>query len=320
MSFEHFERFFAVTAVGLGLLLAGGLNLAFGRGGRRVGLRLVVTLVVCGAAVAGLSALTRPELAVRNGGILLGVLALVAVLGSERFARNVTALFAALRKPAVRWGLVALGGAGVVVAGMVTFEKTDERLTDRDLKELEIWLGKPPTAPSARARAATDRGTSIVLKEATDPREPGAMLEPEEKLLRTANFRDHLIRRAAPDDTSNCHGWVFTGGKFYLSPEDVEAILKENGYQEVQQPQSGDLVVYRHTGAIAHTAIVRYVTEGRPVLVEGKWGALGVYVHPADKSFYGAEYTFHRSARSGHLLVGLGGSPGPAETTNTTAE
>src|SRR5688572_21358146 len=121
MSFDHYERFFAFTAVGLGLLLAGGLNLAFGRGGRRVWLRLVVTLVVCGAAVAGLSALTRPELAVRTGGVLLGVLALVALLGSERFSRQIVALFAAIRTPAVRWGLIALGGVGVVLAGMITF-------------------------------------------------------------------------------------------------------------------------------------------------------------------------------------------------------
>ena len=317
MSFDHIDRFFAVTAIGLGLLLVGGLNLAFGRGGRRVGLRLVVTLVVCGAAVAGLSALTRPELAVRNGGVLLGVLALVALLGSERFARNVTALFTVLRRPAVRWGLVALGGLGAVVAGMITFERTDESLAEQNLKELEVFLGKPPTAPSARARAATDRGTPIVLKEPTAPRESDRLLEPEEKLLRTANYRDHLIRRTAPDDSSNCHGWVFTGGKFYLSPDDVEAVLKENGYQEVRQPQPGDVVVYRQSGVIAHTAVVRYVAEGRPVLVEGKWGVLGVYLHPAEKSFYGADFTFHRSARSGHLLVGLGGSPGPAEATTT---
>ena len=83
---------------------------------------------------------------------------------------------------------------------------------------------------------------------------------------------------------------------------------------------SGDLVVYRQGSTISHTAVVRYVTEGQPVLVEGKWGTLGVYLHPADKSFYGTEFTFHRSGRSGHLLVGMGGSPGPSEVLNQTAE
>ena len=320
MSFEHFERLFAFAAVGLGLLLAGGLNLAFGRGGRRVWLRLVVTLAVCGAAVAGLSAMTRPELAVRNGAILLGVLALATLLGSAWFSRQITAVFEGLRKPAVRWGVVALSGLGVVLAGVVTFEQNDEFVIEQQMKDLELIIGKPQTKPAARTPAATDRGTPIVLKEAAEHREPSTLLEPEEKTLRASPIRDHMIRRSAPFDGSNCHGWVFAGGKFYLSPDDVEAILKENGYQEVHQPLPGDLVVYRQGGVVAHTALVRYVTEGQPVLVEGKWGVLGVYLHPADKSFYGTEYTFHRSARSGHLLVGLGGSPGPAEATNATAE
>ena len=92
----------------------------------------------------------------------------------------------------------------------------------------------------------------------------------------------------------------------------MEAIVKENGYHETYEPQPGDLVVYRQAGKVAHTAIVRYVSEGQPVLVEGKWGTMGVFLHPADKSFYGSEYTFYRSGRTGHLLVGVGGSPGPA--------
>jgi hypothetical protein len=49
------------------------------------------------------------------------------------------------------------------------------------------------------------------------------------------------------------------------------------------------------------------VAEGQPVLVESKWGNLGVFLHPADKTPYGTEFTFYRSARSGHLLVGVGG-------------
>ncbi|MBN9122221.1 MAG: CHAP domain-containing protein [Planctomycetes bacterium] len=320
MSFEHFERFFAVTAIGLGLLLAGGLNLAFGRGGRRVWLRTSGTLAACGAAVAGLSVLTRPELALRNGGILLGVLAAATLLGSEWFSRRVAALFARLRGPAVRWGLVALSGLGAVLIGAIAFEKNDEAATDQQMKDLELLLGKPNTKPSDRARASTDRGTPVVLREPVGPREPGELLEPEDKTLRNANLHTHVIRRSPPHDGANCHGWVFTGGKFHLSPDDVEAILKENGYQEVHQPQAGDVAIYRQGGAIAHTAIVRYVAEGQPVMVEGKWGTLGVYLHPADKSCYGTAYTFHRSARTGHLLVGLGGSPGTVETTNATAE
>jgi hypothetical protein len=216
--------------------------------------------------------------------------------------------------------LVALGGLVVVVFGAIAFERSDEATTEQQMKDFELILGRPPTQPTEQGRATTDRGTQITLKEASAPRAPGELSEPEEKTLRESPYRTHVIRRGAATDASNCHGWVFTGGKFYLGPDDVELILKENGYQEVQQPLAGDLIVYRQAGTVSHTAIVRYVTEGQPVLVEGKWGTLGVYLHPADKSFYGTEYTFHRSGRSGHLLVGLGGSPGPSETVSQTAE
>ncbi len=321
MSPEHFDRFFAFVAIGLGLLLAGGLNLAFGRGGRRVWLRGVATLVVCGLVAAGLAAFTRPELAVRAAGVMLGVVALVFVLGSEWFARQLTALVAVLHRPAARWGLLTLTGLMVVLGGVVAFEVADRVALDQQMQELDyVLLGKPETQPTQRALAKTDRGTAIVLKEAAAPREPSELVEPEEKTLRNGHFHGSLIRQSGPNTNSNCHGWVFTGGKFFVTNEDVEAIVKENGYQEVQVPQPGDLVVYRQGGSVAHTAIVRYVAEGQPVLVEGKWGVLGVYLHPADKSCYGTQYTFHRSARSGHLLVGLGGTAGPSDGMNHTAE
>lgn len=319
MAFEYFDRFFTFAAVGLGLFLAGGLNLLLGRGGRRVWLRVAITLTVCGVVVAGMSALTRPELAVRTGAILAGVLAIVTLLSSEWFGRRVASLVAVFRKPALRWGLVAVGGLGVVLASGLAFDRADEVATTEGLQDIELALSRVPNQPTDRGRAATDRGTNIVLKEAVEARNAGDLRGVEERMLRESPFRDQMIRRGGPTDNSNCHGWVFTAGKFLLSPDDVELIIKENGYAETQEPRAGDLVVYRQKGAVAHTALVRYVTEGQPVLVEGKWGAMGVFLHPADKSSYGTEFTFHRSARNGHVLVGLGGSPGPvAEATAAT--
>lgn len=319
MSFEHFDRFFTFAAAGLGLCLAGGLNLALGKGGRRIWLRVVVTLVVCGLVVAGLAALTRPELAFRSGAVLVGVLLLATVFGSEWFGRQLAAVLGALRKPGLRWGLVSLGGLGTVLASAFTFDRADEVATAEGLRDLEVAVGHVPNQPSDRGRATTDRGNRIVLKEASDPRDAGALQGSELKVLTDAKLHAQVIRRGEPTDHSNCHGWVFTGGKFLLSPDDVELILKENDYAEVQDPHAGDLVVYRQNGAVAHTAVVRYVAEGQPVLVEGKWGAMGVFLHPADKSFYGTDYKFYRSARSGHLLVGLGGSPAPAAESAATA-
>jgi len=46
---------------------------------------------------------------------------------------------------------------------------------------------------------------------------------------------------------------------------------------------------------------------------------MGVFLHPADKCFYGTDYTFYRSVRTGHLLVGVGGSPAPNPNAGMTA-
>jgi hypothetical protein len=313
MSFDHYERFFTFFAAGLGLFLAGGINFVLGQSGRRVWLRAIATLVICGTVVGGISALTRPELAIRSGSVLLGTLLIVTLLGSAWFGRQLTSLVALFRKPAVRWGVVALCGLGVVLGSGLAFDQADELAIDQGMKEFDIAVGHPPSHPTDRAHATTDRGNRIILKEPDAPREERDLHDAEEKSLRGSPYHDQVIRRGGPTDHSNCHGWVFTGGKFLVSPDDVELILKENGYHETHEPRTGDLVVYRQAGAVAHTAIVRYVAEGLPAFVEGKWGVMGVFQHPANQSFYGTDYTFYRSARVGHLLVGLGGSPGPAD-------
>jgi hypothetical protein len=67
--------------------------------------------------------------------------------------------------------------------------------------------------------------------------------------------------------------------------------------------------VYRRDGVVLHTAVVRYVTPGMPVLVEGKWGATGVYLHDVDASAYGTGYTYYRAGRASHVLAGLESAP-----------
>jgi hypothetical protein len=324
MAFEHYDRFFYMFAAGVGLFLVGVLNVALPG---RAWLRAIVTLTVCGAVLAGLGVLTRPELTARAAYVLGGVMLVAALLGSGWMSRKLVELLALLRRPAARWGLVALGGLATVAASAITFQQTDDVLIEQGTADLELMVGKPPSQPSEREQAATDRGTRIVLREAISPREAGELVGPEEKVLRDSRLADQVIRRGRPSDDSNCHGWVFTGGRFHLSPEDVELILKENGYEEVAEPQPGDLVVYRQGGTVAHTAVVRYVAEGQPAMVEGKWGTMGVFLHPADKSTYGTEYTYHRSARQDyngadrpHLLVGLGGAAGQAGMLPTATE
>ncbi|MBM3984059.1 MAG: hypothetical protein FJ304_28090 [Planctomycetes bacterium] len=319
--FDNFDRLFVLASAGLGLVLAGGLNLAFGRGTRRVWLRAAATVGVCGAVLAAGSLVARPVMVARAGGAMFGVLLLAFLFGSDWLARQVSGLVAAFRAPATRWGLVAAGGLAVAGASVVNFDRAEQAAADEATKNLEMALGRPPSKPNTSTRAATDRGTQIVLKEPVAARPADELNPVEERTIRDFPHRDQLIRRGGPSDHANCHGWVFTGGKFMLSPDDVEQIVKENGYTETHEPHAGDLVVYRQGGSVAHTAIVRYVTEGQPVMVEGKWGTMGVFLHPADKSCYGQEYTFYRSARGTHLLVGVGGSPAAPGTAGTvTAE
>lgn len=320
-SADHFEQFFVLATVGAGLLLVGAMNLALGgRRGGRAALRAPLSLAVCGVALAALAALTRNALAVQSAVGMAGALVAVALVGSGWVHRRAAALGAWLRTPGARWGAVAVCGLATVIGAVAWFEYADQECLNRETHDLELALGRQPTRPAERARAATDRGTQVVLKEPTDPRAPESLASPEEKFLHSARLDDQVIRVAKPSDVSNCHGWVFTGGKFLLSGDDVDLILKENGYTETHEPHPGDVVIYRQGGAVSHTALVRYVTEGQPVLAESKWGTLGVFLHPTDKSPYGTDYAFYRSPRRGHLLAGLGGSGSNPGTSAGSAE
>ena len=113
-----------------------------------------------------------------------------------------------------------------------------------------------------------------------------------------------LIRTSPPDGRSDCHGWVFTGGLWWVLGADVEAILEDNGYRPAPEPAPGVLVVYRDDqGQITHTGLVHAAPQGVPVLVESKWCWLGTYLHTPDGHPYGGRPAYYRSARAGHQLT-----------------
>ena len=132
----------------------------------------------------------------------------------------------------------------------------------------------------------------------------------EETFLAGMNYDWHIIRTAEPDLSYNCHGWVFTGGRFGLQSSDIETILQDNHYREVASPEPDDLIVYRNaTDRIVHSGVVRSVlSHGTTVLIESKWGPLGRFLHTPDVQPYGLHYHYYRSPRPGHLL---GTSPNP---------
>jgi hypothetical protein len=149
--------------------------------------------------------------------------------------------------------------------------------------------------------AHTDCGRLVPLYAVrADADEDGSLFKLEEPLQKRYPFS--LLRTAPPDPSSDCHGWVFTGGRFFIQSDMVDLILADNGYVETARPSPGDLIVYRGTsGQVNHTGIVRLANE-RDVTIESKWGSLGRYLHQPENQPYDDRWTYCRSPRSGHLL------------------
>lgn len=289
----------AAFAAGVGMLLGAASNLLLAR--FRPSIRTTAAAAVCALSGAAAWVAAGSE---RAGWVAAGAAAaalLAAAVGPGLAA-------AVARRPSVRWGGMAAAGFAVAVGAVAWFDYETDAAADRASLDLVLLAEKPPTRPAA-ARVVTDRGTAVAVMEATDPRARSEMAALEERFLDASAVRDRVIRRQPADDRSNCHGWVFTGGRFWVGGTEVEQILSENGYTAVTTPHPGDLVVYRKEGAVVHTAVVRYVTPGMPVLVEGKWGTTGVYLHDVDASSYGTGYTYYHADRASHVLAGLDSAP-----------
>jgi hypothetical protein len=165
------------------------------------------------------------------------------------------------------------------------------------LSEAGLGIHKDTTG----ARAVTDVGREIMLFHYADLHSPRAV---EDSLLEADRFTHEVIRIERPSATSNCHGWVFAGGAFGIPSEQVDTVLADNGYLPVEHALAGDLVIHRDdTGKPQHTGIVRFVEERDGlVIVESKWGPLGVFLHTPENQPYGRHFDFWRSRRRGHEL------------------
>jgi hypothetical protein len=202
-------------------------------------------------------------------------------------------------------GLAFLGAASLVLVAWglsVDRQGKGEKPLDRSYQ-----FGPTPGADLQKEQSAwTDQGEPIrvfgsgvckTLPE--DEAAEAAMVQAQQRELR-------MIRTAAPYRGSNCHGWVFTGGRYAVDGGEVERILAGNGYQVVSAPQVGDLIIYRgETGTIAHSGVVRVVDRDL-VLVEDKWGHLGRYLHTPEDYSFASSWSYYRSPRNnGHILRGL---------------
>jgi hypothetical protein len=305
--------------VGLSLLLAGGLNALFRSA--RTFTRLLITLAASALVLVGCWFLTNTlNLLLQAGAILALVLVPSALIGSERAMEWGARLLRSVRRPAVRWGLVSAAGVLLALGSLVAYERQDQRELNESMRDIEEMATAPPLKVSALARARTDRGSQVVLQEPSDPQSDAELGQREQRVLKSTLTQNQIIRHQTASDHTNCHGWVFTGGRYWIGGTEVEAILAENEYKAVEKPQPGDLVVYRDPHGVSHSCIVRYVTEGLPVMVEGKWGTSGVYLHAVDQSLYGSQFTYYRSPRKGHLLAGLDDPPSHDPQRHATSE
>jgi len=298
---DHFHQFLASICAGLGLFLAGAANLLLLR--RRVMLRVVATVLALSIALAAAAVIQQAHLVPNTARLLAYGLIPVVLLGSRKLVTGVVAVVAAAGRPSVRYTLLTVAGIGVTVGSVVICEREDDRIITSEMADLQLLEAQVPSAPVEREKGWTDQGSPIVLRRPLNAGAGLSLAEAEDRYFRNAQFKEQVIRHSTADERTNCHGWVFTGGKFILSGTEVNLILTENSYTEQKAPQPGDLVIYRTGGSVVHSALVQYVAGDRPILVHSKWGSLGTFVHPIDKSPYGTDYTFYRSPRAGHLLT-----------------
>ncbi len=121
----------------------------------------------------------------------------------------------------------------------------------------------------------------------------------------TDRMPNRVFQVAPADGRCNCHGWVFANGEFLLRGRDVEWILEDNGYEKVDTPQRGDVIVYRLSGnQVVHSGVVHAVCVDGEVQIQSKWGIGGRYLHPPEVGYAG-DFCYYRSPRDGHQLIRL---------------
>jgi hypothetical protein len=205
-------------------------------------------------------------------------------------------------------GTTVVTGLAMTCFGFQTFESPSMELELQKYERVIELSSQSPVFASQRIHRKTDHGHEIFVKLPEAPRDRMTIVTDEMECLHGHAWGTMVIRTGEASDHCNCHGWVFTKGEGWVAGNDVPAILNENDYWKVETPQPGDLAIYRsETGSCRHTAIVR--ATGDITMVEGKWGWMGVYLHPSDRSCYGQLIEYYRSAREGHaMLTGPGTS------------
>lgn len=89
-----------------------------------------------------------------------------------------------------------------------------------------------------------------------------------------------------PSSTYDCHGKTFDGTGSWINNDQVDKILRENGYSKAKGgARLGDIVVYRTPdGAVTHSGVVTGIdSNGNVTEVCSKWGSGFEYRHKPDE-------------------------------------
>jgi hypothetical protein len=294
-----FDILFASLVCGLGLIGTGvGLAFCRSRAGKIKSLIGGVVFIFAVTGTFSIYALTYELIAAST---LLVSAALVWFIRSPAAAH----IGRWLLRPRVAGVATSVVGVGLIAlcAHRIDFDRNTE--DERFLALLEQSSSWHPPLEPASVECLTDGGTPVRVYSASVQRTRDEIVQEEKTILAGFDWEHRVIHRRPADDVSNCHGWVFTGGKYWVLGSDVITIVEQNGYRPVRIPRPGDLVVYhRADGIVSHTGIVRSV--GAVTMVESKWGWMGVYLHAVESSCYGTKFTFyHNPTRSGHQFAQL---------------
>lgn len=197
-------------------------------------------------------------------------------------------------------GRVALAGVALVFA--ISGNAVGSRLYNQVCPD--FWSAGSDDSnfrlvPDRGYAAFTDVGSAVMLYRCESMDLNQASMPQE----RDYGFGDRVMRISTPNTEANCHGWVFTEGKFLMRGNDVQKILADHRYRRVAKPVPGDLIIYRDAmGNILHTGVVRYINETGEPFVESKWGIQGHFLHRPQDQIYSQYYTYYHTERPSHVI------------------
>ncbi len=303
---ELCSRFALVGVTCAGLIAYGAGLAAFAP--RRWWAQAVLAVVAAGVVCGGFALFLPAALPVAAA-----VAGVVGLLSIERVRTGLLGVLATPARQRAFGAVVAITAGAVWLAENRRYDRDSDAMANQTM--VAITKETSPFTTPAKVACQTDKGSPVQVRVPVDPRGPEDLAATEQRAMHVPALTGKWIRTGEPDDRSNCHGWVFAGGRFHIGGEQLEKIWAENGYEKVAAPQAGDVIVYLDDNKQPlHTGVVRAVQASGAVVVESKWGSMGPCLHPADHSWYGTDFEYRRSPRAGHLLTGLTTAAGDSRT------